>query len=167
MPIFLAIPHDNKFWQKTKFGELANHYQTAKYKFRQYYFHIIIIIIIISIYVAFLPVRRLFFSAPFPLCIKGEHAAEIFRGTRPITFALFLMATAYGLNALLSSIWHVSPVVSVQMSWYRWKHIHSFPPRVSPSFLYEKNSVVQEMAYLWTTRYAYELYSRQDGMAIY
>ena len=79
--IKFLVPYDNKFWQKTKFGELANHYQTTKYKFRQYYFHIIIIIII-SIYIAFLPLRRLLFGAPFPPCInygiKSEHAAEIF-----------------------------------------------------------------------------------------
>ena len=58
------IPYDNKFWRKIKFGEsLPN----RKYKF-----------IIISIYVAFLPLRRLLFGAPFPLCIKSEHAAQIF-----------------------------------------------------------------------------------------
>ena len=39
----VAIPYDNKIWRKTKFGELANHYQIAKFKFHQYYFHIIII----------------------------------------------------------------------------------------------------------------------------
>ena len=63
----------------TNFGgklNLANHYQTAKYKFRQYYFYIIIIIIIVSIYVAVLPLRHLLFGAPFPLCIKSEHAAD-------------------------------------------------------------------------------------------
>ena len=98
------LPYDNKFWWKTKFGKLANHYQTAKYKFLQFYFHIIIIIIIIGIYVAFLLLRRLLFGAPFPLCIKSKHAAEIFQGTCPITFALFLTATAYGSNALLYSV---------------------------------------------------------------
>ena len=47
---------------------------------------------------------RLLFGVPFPLCIKSEHAAEIYRGTCPITFALFLIAPAYGSNALLSSM---------------------------------------------------------------
>ena len=88
----------------TNFGgklNLANWWIIAKYKFRQYFCHIIIIIS--SIYVAFLPLRRLLFDAPFPLCIKSEHATEIFRETCPITFALFLMATAYRSNALLLS----------------------------------------------------------------
>ena len=29
------ILYVNLFWRKTKFGELANHYQTAKFKFHQ------------------------------------------------------------------------------------------------------------------------------------
>ena len=33
----ILIPYDYKFWWKAKFGELANYYQTAKYKFRQYW----------------------------------------------------------------------------------------------------------------------------------
>ena len=68
-------------------------------------------------------IKTSFVQRSFPLSIKSKHAAEIFQGTCPITFALFLMATVYGSNALLSSVWHErrSPVVGIQMSWYTWK----------------------------------------------
>ena len=32
------ILYNNKFWQRTKFGELVNHHKITKFKFCQYYF---------------------------------------------------------------------------------------------------------------------------------
>ena len=46
----IQVPYDNKFWWKTKFGELVDHWLTVKFKFCQYYY-----IIIISTYAAFKP----------------------------------------------------------------------------------------------------------------
>ena len=80
---------------------MANHYLTAKFKFLSYnYYYHQYLRRLSSIKMSF--VRRSF-SEPriiiiiitynYTLCIKREHAAEIFRGTCPITFALFLLAT--------------------------------------------------------------------------
>ena len=38
LPQHHDIPYNNKFWRRTKFGELANRHEIAKFKFRQYCF---------------------------------------------------------------------------------------------------------------------------------
>ena len=99
------MPYDNKFWRKTKFSKLANHYQTAKYKFRQYYFHIIIDIII-SIYVAFLPLICLAWRSFSSLYKKRSRSRNLLRNVS--NYVLRTFPNGYSVRVECITVFHLT-----------------------------------------------------------
>jgi len=45
---FIQIPYKNKYWQGTKFGDLANCHVITKFKSHQYFFYSISIVTLVA-----------------------------------------------------------------------------------------------------------------------
>ena len=54
-PLAALLENTDKFWQRTKFGKLANRHEIAKFKFCQYYFHTTILVTLQSRLLLVLP----------------------------------------------------------------------------------------------------------------